>query len=676
MSIELVAWIPWIALITSAVCAILAATELKKWAGWACVGGLGVCTLVWLLTFGQQETGGNIVRFAPWIRTAAFNGDFSYLLDGLSMTMLGVVTGIGLLVTIYAVGYMKGDTGFARFFAAVGLFIFAMTTVVMADNLVLLFMGWEVVGLASYLLIGHDYQRPAAVAAASKAFIVNRVGDFGFLLGLFCLFQAFGTVELDPMIKAARALIEGVPADGLAESAMAAYTHAQTQGSIFLTLAPFGLMLGAFGKSAQIPLYIWLPDAMEGPTPVSALIHAATMVTSGVYLIARTIPIFELSPYALPTVAVVGTLTALLGATIACLQTDIKKVFAYSTVSQLGYMFLGVAALSTVGGIFHLISHAFFKALLFLTAGSVMHQLAGQLDLRYISGLRHKMPYTFVLMGIGCASLAAFPFVTAGFWSKDLILGDALAFGLHGPHGGFGGVYIACVVAATFGAFLTAYYAFRVWFRVFFGDEQIELGDHAYPGTDPHGRGIEDVGPVMNGPLVVLAVGALTVGLLLGPLTHGVQEAVSRSTANPVALPIGSDAGHHGPLDPHETMMAVSTAVAFAAIFLAWLLHAQERGRADSMRASSGWVGRVISAKFYVDEVYHALLVVPMRTVANLFYVIDAVVVDGLVRGLGWGPRALGESLRPAQSGKLQGYGLGMVLGLAVVAVVAFFALT
>ncbi|MEM9296646.1 MAG: NADH-quinone oxidoreductase subunit L, partial [Planctomycetota bacterium] len=395
------ALIPWVPLVAAALCAACCASRrAREFAAPICISGIGsafVMTLIAIAKLGGVEGDHYTAYFAPWIQAGGqwvdgqyvggLIADFAYHVDSLTAIMMLAITGVGSMVSIYAAGYMKGDPGYARFFAGVSLFIFAMLHLVMADNFVVLFLGWEGVGLASYLLIGHYYFKPSAAAAAMKAFIVNRVGDFGFLLGVFCIYQAFGSIRFEEVLPAAKALVTG-DASGLAPGAATAYASAlasQAANPVYILAAPFGLMLGAFGKSAQLPLFVWLPDAMEGPSPVSALIHAATMVTAGVYLIARTIHLFELSPYALPTVAVVGSLTALIGAVIAASAFDLKKVFAYSTVSQLGYMFLGVSALSTYGAIFHLVTHAFFKAVLFLTAGSVMHALAGQLDMRKMS---------------------------------------------------------------------------------------------------------------------------------------------------------------------------------------------------------------------------------------------------------------------------------------------------
>ncbi|MDI9404726.1 MAG: NADH-quinone oxidoreductase subunit L, partial [Limnohabitans sp.] len=394
---------------------------------------------------------------------SSFLAPFSLYIDKLTLLWMLFVTGLGSLITIYATEYMESDVGkgYARFFGSVSIFLFAMGSLVMGGNLILLYLGWEGVGLASYLLIGYYFSKPSAVAAAKKAFIVNRIGDLGLALGVFLIWFNYGTVEYDALFQA---LSREQAAGGVSEWSKAAI--------------PFCLMLGAFGKSAQFPLYVWLPDAMEGPTPVSALIHAATMVTAGIYLIARTYPLFGLHPMALPTVALVGCTTALLAATIGMAQYDIKRVMAYSTVSQLGYMFLGLGVGTTFGAVYHVFTHAFFKALLFLCCGAIMHGMAGQLDLRKLSGLRKVkgfgiISWTFLF---GCLCLAGFPF-TAGFFSKDSIIAQAFASG--NP------MFATLGWIALFTAFLTAYYTFRVWFRVCGGPVKYEAGDEAH-GHDHH----------------------------------------------------------------------------------------------------------------------------------------------------------------------------------------------
>src|SRR6202035_2243215 len=413
--------------------------------------------------------------FAHWIRSGSFSADFAFYLDQLSLVMLLVVTGVGFLIHIYSVGYMWDDPSYYRFFTYLNLFMFFMLTLVLADNYLVMFIGWEGVGLASYLLIGFWFTKDSAAAAGKKAFIVNRIGDFGFLIALFLLIKHFGSLDFDQVFHRISPL------------------GAETVGAGLLTAIGILLMVGACGKSAQIPLYVWLPDAMEGPTPVSALIHAATMVTAGVYMVSRSHTIFERAPMALMVVAVIGTLTAFFAATIGIAQTDIKKVLAYSTISQLGYMFMacGVGAFSA--GIFHLMTHAFFKGLLFLGAGSVIHAVSGEQDMRKMGGLRKHIPWTFWTMTIATFAIAGIP-PFAGFFSKDEILWRA-----------YQASWIYWLVGVVT-AFLTSFYMFRLWFMTFFGEyrgaapashgqeERAGHGTHSGPDSRagapaPHGHG-------------------------------------------------------------------------------------------------------------------------------------------------------------------------------------------
>ncbi len=661
-------WISWFPALAAVLCGVCCfKPTLRNYAAPICVIGIFAAFISSLLVINGMDTHGTLHATAfEWIVVGDFVANFSYFIDPLTMIMLMVVTGIGTLVAIYAAGYMRGDRGYARFFFGVSLFVFAMLTLVLADNLVLLYLGWEGVGLCSYLLIGYYYDKPSAVAAAKKAFIVNRIGDLGFAAGIFFCYTTFGTVTMSGdggIIEQARGMLEsGYPV------------------STATLWIPFLLMLGAFGKSAQLPLYVWLPDAMEGPTPVSALIHAATMVTAGVYMIARMLPVFELSPYALPTVACVGGATAIFAATIALCQYDIKRIYAYSTVSQLGYMFIGVGALSTAGGVFHLFTHAFFKALLFLTAGSVMHALAGQLDLRKMSGLRHKMPVTCWLMFVGCLALAGFPFL-AGFYSKDMILAAALQQGLDGHNTMF--VVLAIVGLVT--ALLTAYYTFRLWFRVFMGPEQFEMGEdhHGDDGDtghdDAHGHAGENVGGphempwLMNGPLVVLALGALLAGVLG---QHWIVDNVSHSTAAPHVAhgAHGADHGdgHHGSLlfgmDLHLAMQLISGCIALLGILIAWYFHLQNRAAADRWATRLSGVVTLLENKWYVDEIYDAVIVSPLRALARGFWWIDDKIINGVVMVIAAIPPLLGRAAQPWQRGQLQGYGLTMAAGIAILA--------
>src|SRR3954464_8505053 len=402
-----------------------------------------------------------VETLAPWMRAGNFQVDFAFFLDQLSLIMLLVVTGVGFLIHIYSVGYMWEESGFYRFFSYLNLFMFFMLTLILANNYLLMFVGWEGVGLASYLLIGFWFVKDSAASAGKKAFIVNRIGDFGFLIALFLIIQHFGSLNFTDVFAKVQPL------------------GAETSGAGVLTAIGILLMVGACGKSAQIPLYVWLPDAMEGLTPVSALIHAATMVTACVYMVARSHVIFERAPVALTVVAIIGTLTALFAATIGITQTDIKKVLAYSTVSQLGYMFLACGAGAFSAGIFHLMTHAFFKGLLFLAAGSVIHAVGGEQDMRKMGGLRSFIPWTFLTMGIATLAIAGIP-PLAGFWSKDEILWKA-----------YEASWVYWLIGAIT-ALLTSFYMFRLLFMTFFGDyrgTQVDSHGHAHSAHGDHGHG-------------------------------------------------------------------------------------------------------------------------------------------------------------------------------------------
>ncbi len=634
-------WIILLPLLSAAVCGVMALTRDGAWRRWPAV----VCCLALAAAFAVSVSAGlgmgqatGEVTILEWIRAGAFAADIAFFVDPLTVIMLLVVTGIGTLVAVYASEYMKGDRGYARFFAFVSLFLAAMTTLVLADNLVLLYLGWEGVGLCSYLLIGFYYQKPAAVAAAKKAFIVNRIGDLGFALGIMLTWLEFGTVEYSALFAAAEGMRPG-------------------EAGLAVEVIPFLLMIGAFGKSAQIPLYVWLPDAMEGPTPVSALIHAATMVTAGVYMIARLLPIFVLSEWALPTVAWVGGLTAFFAATIGMAQYDIKRIFAYSTVSQLGYMFLGLGVATSFGAVFHLFTHAFFKALLFLGCGAVMHGFAGQLDLRRLSGLRRVNGWQIVTwtMLIGCLALAGFP-LTSGFFSKDAIL--AQAFLAHGP--GFAALGFLGLLTAG----MTAYYTFRVFFRVFMGPT------HYKPGEEHHGHGDHDhfhphaPGPAINFVLIVLAIGALLAGFLgVGGGHHGwFGEMIHASSAD---LPAAHAAGEGFWEDPHRWMPVVASLTGIVGIVVAWLMHHFARSSADRMREGLGGLARLAERKWGVDEGYEALIRRPLHAVGQICYTLgDSLLINGVLEGAAATARGVGATARQAQRGFVQHYGLGMAAGV------------
>ncbi|MFG0329620.1 MAG: NADH-quinone oxidoreductase subunit L [Phycisphaerales bacterium] len=655
------ALIPGLPLLGAVLCGLLPALGYgrdrsfwpRKAPGLICVAALAGAFVASVITIISVGHGVGARTLFEWIHVGHLVADFAFFIDPLTSIMLLVVTGVGTLVAIYASEYMYGDRGYARFFAFVSLFLVAMTLLVLADNLVLLYLGWEGVGLCSYLLIGFYYEKPSAVAAAKKAFIVNRIGDLGFALGIMLTYLEFGTVEYGPLF-AALGQVGGEMTRDLPAS---------------VEIIPFLLMLGAFGKSAQLPLYVWLPDAMEGPTPVSALIHAATMVTAGVYMIARLMPLFLLSPYALPTVAWVGGLTALFAATIGMAQYDIKRIFAYSTVSQLGYMFLGLGVLSSTGAVFHLFTHAFFKALLFLGCGAVMHGFAGQLDLRRLSGLIREPGWKVVswTMLFGCLALAGFP-LTAGFFSKDMILAEA--FVTQGPG------YQALGVIGLLTALLTAYYTFRVFFRVFLGPTRYE------PGPETHGHDDHDhhfhphaPGPAINGVLIVLAIGAVFAGWLgIGGDHHGwFGGMIHESTAY-----ITPGGGEHHDLtffdDPHQWMFLASTVVGLVGIAIAWFFHLANRPAADRLKSTMSPVAWILERKWLVDEGYDLLIRRPLRLFAFVCYALgDALMINGLVAFAGRLPRLIAGAVRPMQQGQLHQYGLGMAAGVAALVLVIWW---
>ena len=584
-------------------------------------------------------------------QAADFRVKIALRADPLTAAMLAMVTFVSLLVVIYAAGYMHGDPGYWRFFAYVGLFVFSMTMLVSVSNFILLYVFWEAVGLCSYLLIGFWFHKPEAASAGKKAFLVNRVGDFGFALGVFLIWITYGTLDFHDTIASGAVQQMGV----LGQSRLASPESFATGG--VATAICLLLMLGACGKSAQFPLHVWLPDAMEGPTPVSALIHAATMVTAGVYMVARCAPLFLASTDALPIVSLIGGFTALLAALIALTQTDLKRILAYSTISQLGYMFLGLGVgslLGIVSGMFHLITHAFFKALLFLGAGSVMHAMGGVIDIRQFGGLRRRLPTTHWTFLFGCLALAGvFPF--AGFWSKDAIL-EAVADGSR-VHGGAFGWYGLLYLSAVATAFLTAFYTFRAYFVTFWGPEKIpaEAGHHAHESP-----------PTMTWPLVILAVGALVVGALF-ELTHGLADFLVQtpSLAYVSARPHHPEPALEG---SHTMIVVISTLMALAGISLAAMLYLGRRTVVARLAEVMNWLGlyQLSHRKFFFDEIYDRLIVWPTLVVAWLMAAFDRRVIDGLVDLVGQVPPAIGAMLRPLQGGLLQFYALAMLLGLLV----------
>ncbi len=653
--VGLVLWLPAMAALACGACAALGVRN--KLPAWITIAGLGGSFALTVALFSGHERA--IYPLLDWFNIgSSFEAGFSFYVDSLSILWMLFVTGLGTLIALYASEYMEHDLGpgYARFFAGLGVFLFAMIALVMADNLLMLYLGWEGVGFASYWLIGYYYKRPAAVAAAKKAFIVNRIGDLGLALAIYLTWQNFGTVRFEALFGK---LIHGEYAAGA--------------GGWSVELIPFLLMLAAFGKSAQGPLYVWLPDAMEGPTPVSALIHAATMVTAGVYLLCRMFPVMQLHELALPVVAWVGGVTALLSATIALSQYDIKRVFAYSTISQIGYMFLAVGVVATSAAAFHVFTHAFFKAVLFLSAGAVMHGFAGQIDLRRVSGLRHMPGWrvTSYTMLYACACLAGVPLVTNGFWSKDDIL--AAAFTAHGP--GFQALGIIALVTA----FLTAYYAFRVWFRVCDGPVQHE------PGPDRHGDDHGSFHPhaprwAINGVLLVITAGAVGSIFCKQWAGHMIADSTAAGGAvDHVAPEAGTAAAEGFWAHPHAWMPWVASACGVLGIAIAWYFHRVNRKAAEDLKlalrgnALTGWLPAALENKWYVDEVYHHLVRAPLWLLGRFLDLFDRYIVDlGLVDGIARLPRLLGKGFQPLANGVLQSYAVSMLGGAALVVILVF----
>ena len=556
-----------------------------------------------LSELGQLDTP-HIERYFTWIASGDLKVGFDLSVDRLSSIMLLVVTGVGTLIHVYAVGYMDHEEGFWRFFSYLNLFMFFMLILVLAQNFLLLFVGWEGVGLCSYLLIGFYFLEKYAGDAAKKAFIVNRVGDFGFSLAMLLMVVTFGSLDMTTVFEAAKKM------------------PLETSGGV-LTAVALLLVVGACGKSAQVPLYVWLPDAMAGPTPVSALIHAATMVTAGVYVVARSSEVFLKAPVAMDVVAVVGLVTAVVAALIGTAQNDIKKVFAYSTVSQLGYMFLGLGVGAFSAGIFHVVTHAFFKALLFLGAGSVIHALHGEQDLQNMGGLKSKIPITYWTLMMGAVAIAGvWPF--AGFHSKDAIL---LAAHAHAPW-----MYWVGVVTAG----LTAFYVFRAMFLCFFGEYRGKAHPHESPA-------------IMYMPLVVLALLSVAGGYL--PVMDWLEPLYP--------------AHEH----PHDlTLVGISIGFALGGIVSAYYVYVLNPGSADRIAASLGGVYRAVAGKFYVDEAYDAAIVHPLeqgsRTV--LMNGVEEVFVQGGVAATVGVSRWTGGMLRLLQGGNIRSYAVYALLGAVI----------
>jgi proton-translocating NADH-quinone oxidoreductase chain L len=636
----LLALVPGLPLAGAILCALFGSVkELKKWAHVPAVLGTVLACAVSVLIFDKvsgAESHSLSANLGTWFsvdgRTSLFQVNFGLAADPLTAIMLLTITFIGSWIVVFSIGYMHDSPGYPRYFSVVSLFIASMTLLVLGNNFIVMFAGWEGVGVCSYLLVGYWYHKPSAALAARKAFLVTRLGDAGLILGIFLLW-----VMTDRLSIEYRDIFANAPA------------MAQAYPVLF-PIACLLLFCGAIGKSAQFPLYVWLPDAMEGPTPVSALIHAATMVTAGVYLLARCMPLFVLMPEVQIIVAGIGAITAILAALIALTQNDLKRVLAYSTVSQLGFMFMALGCagpanplLAVTAAIFHLFTHAFFKAVLFLSAGSVMHAMHDVIDMRSFSGLRKKLPVTHLAFLSGALALAGVPLLS-GFWSKDLILESALEAS-HSPSK-FAAGYLVVFVVALVTAFLTAFYTFRAYFRTFSGELKMPEGAH------PHETF------VMNAPLAILAIGALFVGIVAEPFTHWFSHFLdSVPTYASFAKP-----EHH----LNWPLIVGSSAVGLSGIALAWLMYVARPSLASGLSKSLAGPYQASLNRLYVDEIYNAFFVQPLILIASVCKLVEAILYD-IVRLIASLPKYLGEAVRPLQNGLVQFYALSMVMGLAAI---------
>ena len=636
--------IPLLPLLGSAINGLLGAKWPNKIVNAVAVGSTGLafaCALEAVREFSQlpADQVPFVKQFFTWISAGTFRAGFDLQVDQLTVVMLLVVTGVGWLIHIYSTGYMAHEHGYYRFFSYLNLFMFFMLILILSANYVLLFVGWEGVGLCSYLLIGFYFLKKSAADAGKKAFIVNRIGDFGFMLGMFLLFKTFGTLDFVPLFAKAGPM----PADAMGQYGT-------------LTIACLLLFVGATGKSAQLPLYVWLPDAMEGPTPVSALIHAATMVTAGVYVVARSHVLYLHSPSAMVIVAIVGCATALFAATIGLVQTDIKKVLAYSTVSQLGYMFLGCGVGAFSAGVFHLMTHAFFKALLFLAAGSVIHAMGGEQDMMKMGGLSKKIKWTYLTMLTATLAIAGFP-PLAGFFSKDSIL-------LSAYQNDNGGKVLYGV--GLFTALLTSFYMFRLIFLTFFGKQRYDE-HHVHVHESPNN---------MLVPLMILAVLSIIGGWLAAPAFWGgtdyftkFLEPVFSGGATEAAT---AEAAAHALEIPLAIVAVITAAIGLGVAYWLYLSKPEKPGElAKSMKGAY----TTLLNKYYVDELYAAAVVKPLLWLSThvLWQTVDVQMIDGAVNGIAHGTSEVGDGVRHAQSGNTRSYAVWVVIGAIVVIAIIFW---
>ncbi|MGB2765192.1 MAG: NADH-quinone oxidoreductase subunit L [Candidatus Aminicenantaceae bacterium] len=582
---------------------------------------ISVISLIGLLQT-ARESYPLVKNLFSWINSGSFQVNLSLQLDPLSAIMALVVSGVGFIIHVYSVGYMADDEGYTRYFTYLNLFTFAMLILVMASNIVLMFVGWEGVGLCSYLLIGFWFEKHSAANAGKKAFIVNRVGDAAFILGILFIFLHIGSGEFTAINGA---ISGGAVSQGLA------------------TLIAILLFVGATGKSAQIPLYVWLPDAMEGPTPVSALIHAATMVTAGVYMVCRMNLLYTLSETAALIVAIVGALTAIYAGTMALTQNDIKRVLAYSTISQIGYMFIGCGVGAYAAGMFHLYTHSFFKSLLFLCAGSVIHALSGEANMKKMGGLRKYLPITYFTFLIGAIAIAGVPFLS-GFFSKDAILTQAFAQGKY---------FIWAL--GILGAVLTAFYMFRLIFLTFYGEERLE------PEAKKH---IHESPRTMTIPLVILAFFSIVAGYIGLPVVFGKKLNLFHSFLEPV---IGEGHEAHLGLGTEWVLILISVAVAFLGIYIAYVFYIRSPQIPRTLVARFPFVHKLLFNKYYVDEIYNAIFVNSTIKGSEIIYdKFDLKVIDGGVNGTATAAGFFGKILSYFQSGLIKDYALIFLLGLII----------
>jgi len=604
---------------------------LVSWIGCTSVGLSFLTSVVIFLQLSALPAGERVVQKIafPWILSGKFHIDIGFLLDPLSSIMILVVTGVGFFIHLYSTGYMAGDRGYARYFSFLNLFTFFMLMLVLSNNFLLLYLGWEGVGLCSYLLIGFWYEKKSAADAGKKAFIVNRIGDFGFALGVMLIFWTFGSLNFSHVF-------ENAP-------------HVLALGGGLVTVITLLLFLGATGKSAQIPLYVWLPDAMEGPTPVSALIHAATMVTAGVYMVARCHALFLLAPISMGVVAVIGAATAIYAASIGLVQNDIKRVLAYSTISQLGYMFLACGVGAFAAGIFHLMTHAFFKALLFLSAGSVMHALAGELNMQKMGGLKKYIPITFWCFLAGTLAISGIP-LFSGFFSKDEILWKAFS----SPHGHFLLWLIGVVTAA-----LTAFYMFRLFFMIFLGKSRVD------PQVQTH---IHEAPRSMTIPLMILSVLSIIGGYV------GIPHSLGGSNRLEGFLSSVFEQGHsttHSTTHAMSTeylLMIISIVVVVIGILVAHRFYIRNLEIPKRLVERYKFPYRILFNKYYVDEIYAKIFVNPLLNLALFLWKrFDVLVIDGIANGIASVVKGLGTVIRKTQTGYLRNYGLSLLLGTILI---------